>query len=208
MEYSHTGGISIQYWLNIPDSARDGMPLVIFLHGDGEINRPDALKKLKPVNFITSEYSGKPFIFIAPITTSADWISSLRVISLKGLIDKIIKDYKIDSNNIYIMGISRGAIGTWNMVDKYPNFFRAAVPISCCQYNDNKPENFLHTKILAISGNVGENGDAYYNKCMTYFVGDINKVGGNAEKKTYYGQTHSTITAAVDYNEVLSWMFS
>ena len=208
LEYSHSGGISIQYWLNIPDSARDGMPLVIFLHGDGEINRPDALKKLKPVNFITSEYSGKPFIFIAPITTSADWVSSSRVISLKGLIDKIVKDYKIDSNNIYIMGISRGAIGTWNMVDKYPNFFRAAVPISCCQYKDNKPENFLHTKILAISGNVGENGDAYYNKCMTYFVGDINKVGGNAEKKTYRGQTHSTITAAVDYNEVLSWMFS
>jgi len=151
-------------------------------------------------------YKDEPFIFIAPVTNVASWTDGTIPTSLKGLIDKTIKDYKIDTSRVYVIGFSRGAIGTWNIVDKNPKLFAAAVPVSCCPPGSNA-KNFLNTKIRAISGNVGSD-EGYYNSCMTTFVNQIKAAGGSAQKITHTGHTHGTIGGAIDYDELIKWILT
>ena len=146
------------------------------------------------------------FIFIAPVTKETSWINGSIPTSLKGLIDKTVSDFKINTKKIYIMGFSRGAIGTWNMVNLYPTFFAAAVPMSCCAPSGNVPENFIYTKIRAISGTYDPNNEGAYNNCMTSFVNKIVAAGGNATKDTYNGHSHSTISGAINYDELFDWL--
>ena len=42
-EYGEAGDY-IDYWLSVPKNAVEGMPLLIFLHGDGNMGRPESLE--------------------------------------------------------------------------------------------------------------------------------------------------------------------
>ena len=46
-------------------------------------------------------------------------------------VDAYIQDPKnqVDSKRIYVMGLSMGGYGTWDAIQRRPNFFAAAVPI-------------------------------------------------------------------------------
>lgn len=197
--YKHTNGHDFDYWINVPQDATSGMPLIVFLHGDGEVNNPNAVKNLKQVQYAKGS---KKFIFIAPVTKTTDWRSDHIQIALKGLIDKTVQDYKIDTKRIYVWGFSRGAIGTWHIVNRYPNFFAAAVPVSCCG-NGTTASNFKSTKIYAVVGSLETN----YKSCMHTLVDNINAAGGSALYWAVAGQDHGTITANFPYTEVIdNWL--
>ena len=199
LKYNHSNGQSFDYWLNVPEGATSGMPLMIFLHGDGEVNRPAAVKNLKQVKYMMSS---KKFISLAPVTKTTDWSSSKIQIGLKGLIDKTINDYKSDKKRIYVWGFSRGAIGTWNIVNRYPNFFAAASPISCCA-GGTHAKNFKTTKIWALVG--GQ--ESSYKSCMKSLVNKINNAGGSAKYTELAGQTHGSMSGAIKYKDVIdNWM--
>ena len=200
-------GFTFQYWLNVPDKATEGMPLLIFLHGGCNVHDPNAVLGYKQVNYAIKEFKGEPFIYLAPVNPTNDWHTDPNVTkALKALLDQTVKDFKIDKKRIYVMGFSMGAIEVWNIVNNYPDYFAAAVPMSCCALPNNKETNFLTTKIRAISGTVDINNEGYYNQCMTSFVNKINKAGGKADKDTYTGQSHSTISAAIKYDELFTWL--
>ena len=206
LKYSHPNGYSFDYLLRIPSNAKNDLPLIVYLHGDGEVNNPNALEYLYQIKYMKN-YTKTPFIFIAPVTKEKSWTNGSIPSSLKGLIDKTIKDYSIDKSRIYIIGFSRGAIGTWYMLNKYPNFFKAAVPVSCCppSQSDDAAKNTSYTKIMAISGDTGDS-EVVYNNCMNQFVNKINKLGGDANKVTYKGKTHYTISGAIDYDNMFGWL--
>ena len=203
--YAHPGGTSFDYWINVPINNNKGLPLVVFLHGDGQISAPNSIPHVQFVKYVKDDYVGTPFILIAPVTKRASWTDGSIPTSLKGLIDSVVSQYNVNKNKIYIAGFSRGAIGTWHMVNAYPSFFAAATPISCCPQGANA-QNFLHTKIKAISGTYDPKNEGYYNKCMTNFVNQINQAGGNAEKITHQGASHSTIGSVINYGDLFSWL--
>jgi poly(3-hydroxybutyrate) depolymerase len=180
------------------------MPLVIFLHGTGEVGNANAVNNLPQVKYMR-EYGGStpPFISIAPVGNSAKaWPTS----TVKSIVDSVAKEYESDPDRIYIWGFSLGGIGTWQTVNAYPGFFAAAIPISGCQGNA-KAANFVNTPILAISGTVGVEGQTY-GPCMKNFVNQINNSGGSAQKETYSGQSHTTLSKALRYSELFSWLLS
>ncbi|MBP5656658.1 Ig-like domain-containing protein [Candidatus Saccharibacteria bacterium] len=199
LNYKHSNGHNLDYWLNVPKGATSGMPLVIFLHGDGEVNRPAAVKNLKQVKYMMSSTK---FISLAPVTKTTDWRSSHIQLALKGLIDKTIADYKSDTKRIYVWGFSRGAIGTWHIVNRYPKFFAAAVPVSCCG-GGTTASNFKTTKIWALVGGL----ESDYKHCMKSLVNSINNAGGSAKYTELGGQTHGSMSGAINYPEVVdNWM--
>ncbi len=196
--YKHTNGHDLDYILSVPEGAHSGMPLVVYLHGDGEVNNPTRLKGLKPVQYLHATTS---VITLAPVTKTTDWSSEYIQLALKGLIDKYISEYKIDTKRVYIMGFSRGAIGTWTFVNRYPNLFAAAVPVSCC--GSISGSNYKTTKVYALAGSQESN----YIGCMKSNVNAINSAGGSAKFESVAGQTHNTITANFPYGQVIDgWM--
>ena len=200
---SPSGGVKMEYWLNVPEGAHSNGRLVMFLHGDSEVGSSSKVKGLPQVQF-PEKYQGDKYILVAPITTASDWNSSSRVVTLKAILDKVADEYKVNKDEIYITGFSRGAIGTWNLVNTYPGYFKGAMPVSCC--GNINANNFKSTRVLAISGSTGQ--DAGYINCMQANVDKILAVGGVARKITYNRYGHGETQMKMDYQEAFDWLFS
>ncbi len=206
--FNASTGRTINYYEIVPKNAKENMPLIVYLHGDGEVYNMAGIPNLPIYRFIKDTYDNEiPFVFVAPHTNVTDWISSPIPETVKSLIDSKISEYKIDTKHVIIMGASRGAIGTWNMVAKYGTFFSAACPISCPAVTSSDPNSYKNVAIYAISGDSGSQ-EAGYNSSMTDLVNRISAAGGTAIKKTYNGETHNTIAARFPNKELLIWLLT
>ena len=196
---------NINYYLYVPINSTKGMPLVIFLHGVTEKGNISAVKNLKPVTIITDgTLSGlEKFIFLAPASPSnRHWGDPTTWDNLINLIDYITSEYSIDVNRIYLTGFSAGGCGVWQLVNKYPNKFGAAVAVSCTP-SGIKYENFRNTPLYAISG-----GAENYKNGMSNVVNEINKAGGNAQFKTIPNANHIATQSSYSTRELYSWLLS
>lgn len=125
-----TRSVSLDYLLSLPDgyktSGTNKWPLMIFLHGAGErgtnidkvtVHGPPKLLKAG-TNF--------PFIVVSPQCPDDQ---SWRDEDLLALLDDAVSRHNVDTNRIYLTGLSMGGFGTWNLVTKYPERFAAIAPI-------------------------------------------------------------------------------
>jgi len=100
---------------------------VIFLHGSGSaITNINAIREVGPP-MLYEQGMDSEFVLVCPqLYADVHW----DVDRLYTLTNYIIGNYKIDSNRIYITGLSRGGFGTWEFAVSYPDLFAAVVPIS------------------------------------------------------------------------------
>lgn len=192
-QLTHTDELTgnyLDYYLYIPENAVENMPLFIFLHGDGEVGK---LSELENYGMIKQarQYFGEefPFIAIQPCTRVPSWYDQGVPETLKSLIDTVVSNYAIDPDRIILTGHSRGAIGTWYMVNTYVDYFAAAVPVSCGSHMEIDPENFKHVPIFAICGD-GDPHEQAYSYAMRQHVKSINDAGGCAELIILEGVAH------------------
>jgi len=122
------------YLLHKPKSTTTKKPLLIFLHGSGE--KGNDLEKVKvhgPLNYLQNNVLDA-YILAPQCPQEAYWESE----SLHQLIQKVIKENNnIDTNRIYLTGLSMGAWGAWNLAFAHPETFAALVPI--CGFVDRVP---------------------------------------------------------------------
>ena len=181
------------YLLTVPEAAEEGMPLIVFLHGDGQVAAPKDLLYSGILRAAKEIYGEDiPFILLQPCTRIPSWTDGSIPETLKALIDSIAEEYRVDTEKIIISGHSRGAIGTWNMVDKYPAYFSAAVPVSCPSMGFDAI-NFLDTPVRAF---VGDN----YNDYDFYGEAMVNQI----YLLLYYG-VDADITIIEDCDHASSW---
>jgi poly(3-hydroxybutyrate) depolymerase len=125
----------LPYRIFIPDNYQPSVryPLVLCLHGSGE-SGTDNIAQLQANKMATAWVDSpvqakNPCFVIAPQCPSADsWGGEIA--ALNGLLDSLSREFSIDSNQIYITGLSMGGYGTWQMITTYPHRFAAAVPMS------------------------------------------------------------------------------
>jgi predicted peptidase len=103
------------------------IPLIIFLHGSGE--RGTDVEKVKvhgPLKYVKNN-TLDAFILAPQCPENTYWESE----SLFLLIQKICKENpNIDTQRIYLTGLSMGAWGVWNLAFAHPEMFAALVPIA------------------------------------------------------------------------------
>ncbi len=196
----------MKYYQIIPDDPVENMPLIVFLHGDGESKNFKSVGSLPITKYVESKkaYQAGKFVFIAPHQSKYSWNSDGTVKTLMALIEKVSKDYKIDKNRIILTGMSRGGIGTWYIANKYPNYFAAIVPMSgSSSINGN---NFVNTPVWAIAGSAESN----YITNMKANVNKVNKAAGKniAKMEIVKGATHSTIQQSYKRLELFQWMLA
>ena len=103
------------------------MPLIVFLHGKSLSG--DSLEKLKAYGTISAIAKGKhiPAIVVAPQTPEGEgWVPS----KIMRVINSVKKMTTIDTNRIYVIGMSMGGYGTFRFVAAYPNVVAAASPMA------------------------------------------------------------------------------
>jgi predicted peptidase len=118
--------ITYNYLLHKPET-KTQKPLIIFLHGSGE--RGSDIEKIKvhgPFKYLKNN-TLEAFVLAPQCPENTYWESE----SLYQLIQKICKENtNIDTNRIYLTGLSMGAWGAWNLVFAHPEMFAAFVPIA------------------------------------------------------------------------------
>jgi predicted peptidase len=126
-----TKTLSCNYLLFLPEDygkKRQQWPLIMFLHGAGE--RGSDLNKVKvhgPPKIVENK-KDFPFIVVSPQCPEEDWWTD-KIEVLINLLDDIVARYKVDTERIYLTGLSMGGFGTWSLASEYPERFAAIAPI-------------------------------------------------------------------------------
>lgn len=205
------GSNGMSYILHVPEGATNNMPLVVFMHGQGETNSVNAVKNtpaVKAMDNATAYPASNSFIAISPVQPD-DAFSAAKVFTrTKALIDEVAEAYQVDKSRIYIIGFSMGAAHTWCMVNQYPGLFSAAVPVSLspkydCAGSGPTASNFKNTKVWAMCG-----GSEDYAKKTQSFVNEINDAGGSAKFSKVGNANHSQVQGQLNYSDIFSWLLA
>jgi pimeloyl-ACP methyl ester carboxylesterase len=131
-------------------------PLIIYLHGGSD--RGTDLNKLYSNGIPDQIYRGRefPFVIIAPqcpehIRFSTDnWFGNFY--------KEITAKYRIDTNRVYLTGVSLGGSGTWYIAAKYSDKFAAIAPMSGftshLDFIDNNIDKLIDIPIWAFHGKI------------------------------------------------------
>jgi poly(3-hydroxybutyrate) depolymerase len=108
-------------------------PLVLCLHGAGERgDNPSAVKNnsMATVWARDSNQTRWPcFIVVPQCPTNGWWTNSNIMLTVNDIVDSLLIEFSIDTNRMYVTGLSMGGYGTWDLVVRFPNKFAAAVPL-------------------------------------------------------------------------------
>lgn len=106
----------------------DKMPLIVWLHGSGEVGMSDELFAQRGAILVLQnwELQGFPAYILCPHLVgngyNNSWNNQYSKENLLNLIDYFIDEYSIDENRIYIIGHSLGAQGALYMTQKDDRF--------------------------------------------------------------------------------------
>src|SRR5579885_209854 len=158
LTFNDASGSKMTYYLYIPTGYNPGQkyPLVLLLHGGGEVakanataqqNRDVLLKQYYVQVWISPAIQQKwpSFILVPQVMAPDRWVNvpastgsytmtsqpsnSLRM--AKEILDWVQQQYKgIDSHRLYVTGLSMGGYGTWEAIERWPNYFAAAAPLA------------------------------------------------------------------------------
>lgn len=124
---------STQYYLYTPSDLEPGKkyPLAIFLHGCcGQDYTATLRNTVDPPARMWHNFGENtqeiPTYIIAP-KTSRGW--NQHIDNLKAVIDDLIEQQQVDPQRLYITGFSMGGAGTISFLQKYPEYFAAALPM-------------------------------------------------------------------------------
>ena len=130
-EKTITKTLTCKYLLFLPEGYGEKdkrWPLILFLHGAGE--RGEDLNKVKvhgPPKIVEKK-KDFPFIVVSPQCPKDVWWNE-KVEVLINLLDEIEARYNVDTERVYLTGLSMGGYGTWALGSKYPERFAAVAPI-------------------------------------------------------------------------------
>lgn len=201
-------------------------PLVLFLHGAGERGSDNEAQLQHGANMFTNPVNQEKhptFALFPQCPTNFFWAPVNRggakdesffpsnaaitpvLQSVKELLDNFIDNNPIDRNRIYIMGLSMGGMGTFDMVCRYPELFAAAIPI-CGGVNTQRLEQIeTSTSFRIYHGDadpvvpVSFSRDAY----ITLKAKNV-----SVEYIEFPGVDHNSWTPAFNMPDFMEWLFS
>ncbi|HVY30207.1 MAG TPA: hypothetical protein VHB79_26805 [Polyangiaceae bacterium] len=117
-ETAETTG-NLHYLLSLPhgyDKAKGKWPVVVFMHGIGEVNASasdstlSALTKHSLPRMVEDPMFQYPFIVISPQINSDGWVNHAAEIG--AALDRVETEFNGDPNREYLTGLSYGGVGT------------------------------------------------------------------------------------------------
>ena len=177
-------GLDIPYYVYTPDYGRDvtGTPTTLWMHGSASSESGWLTNGLTSI--IYNQEATPEGTVIMPYIANHEAPGLEK--ALKNLTDNVVADTNGDTNKITVAGHSYGGIVTYRMVNAYPDYFAAAIPISG---SGKVTDAFSDTKTWIFNG-TGENGGSTSYAAASNAERNINSVGGTV-KLTGLGAGHS-----------------
>ena len=217
--YTNARGETMPYLLFVPEGydKTKQYPLVLWLHGGGM--RGNDLKLLlsrgneQGIGYLAraDNQARYPSFIIAPqCPINRSWGDShseqptAEMTMVLEILDKVRQDYRVDSHRLYVMGMSLGGYGTWDIITRRPNAFAAAVPI-CGGGNPSKASLIAKTPIWAFHGDQDQSVNVSESRRM---IAALKKAGGQPRYTEYKGVGHDSWVPAFKEPDFLSWIFA
>ena len=203
-EKTITKALSCKYLLFLPDSygeKEQRWPMILFLHGAGE--RGDDLRKVKKHGppKIVEKQKDFPFVVVSPQCPAGDWWTD-KVEVLINLLDDIVSRYDVDTDRIYLTGLSMGGYGTWTLAAAHPDRFAAIAPIC----GGGKRFMALTLKDVPVWAFHGAKDRVVPLKESEEMVEAIKARGGQAKLTVYPEANHDSWTATYNNQELYDWL--
>lgn len=125
-------GSKTPFTLYVPDSYDPGKasPLILALHDGGRMDFQYYGQGFLE-GWIQPALGDLDAIVVAPDAISRKgWGAKVNEDAVIRLLDRIHEELKIDSNKTLVAGYSMGGHGTWFFANKFPDRFKAAIPIA------------------------------------------------------------------------------
>ncbi len=118
------------YYLYLPGnySTDRDWPLIVFLHG--YVPSITVLDPWLPSSEVFQAADQAGCIFLVPYGRRNTDFQGIGEVDVLRSIREVERLYSIDQRHIYLMGVSMGGMGTWNLALRHPGRFAAAAPIS------------------------------------------------------------------------------
>jgi predicted peptidase len=120
------------------------------------------------------------------------------------LVDTMVQKLPVDMNRIYVTGISMGGYGTWDIIQRRPSFFAAAVPV--CGGGDANQAPVLKDLPIWTFHNKGD--DVVKSKRSSDMIAAIKKAGGKPRYTEYDVAGHNCWDTTYNDMEMYKWLFA
>ena len=114
------------FWLSVPDTydtLQEKIPVIVFLHGHSLCGND--LNRVRRYGCLDAISMGRDInaLIIAPQNPGGPWNAQ----KVNNVIDWVQARYAMDTNRIYVIGMSMGGYGTFQYVGTYPDRVAAAM---------------------------------------------------------------------------------
>ena len=195
-------------------------PLVVFFHGAGE-RGTDNFNQMRHgiANILSRSEKTEPcFVLAGQVPNGQQWVDtpwgardhrmpenpSKPMALLIELLKKTMAERPIDPRRVYVAGVSMGGYGTWDLVQRFPDLFAAAMP--CCGGGDVQlAERLKGVPIWAFHGDRDGIVPFVRSRLMSAAIW---RAGGNLRYTEFRGVGHNSWNPAYnDWDVRLKWLF-
>jgi predicted peptidase len=138
------------------------------------------------------------FVLLAPQCPKDQWWSSDSLIKL---LDETVHKYAVDTNRIYLTGLSMGGFGTWGLACAHPERFAAIAPIC----GGGEPDMACNLKDVPVWAFHGARDETVPLRKSQDMVEAVSACGGDAKLTVYPEAGHDSWTQTYDNQELYDW---
>jgi predicted peptidase len=226
---SDSGQMPYRLLMPAGDTARRRYPLVLMLHGAGERGSDNTaqLKHGASLFLQPALRSRYPAFVVFPQCPADSYWSNVHIqrdssgryrqlvfhddsrptpamYLLERLLDSLVQALPVDTNRMYVGGLSMGGMGTFELVGRHPGWFAAAFPI-CGGADTLSAVRLTLPRWWLFHGLADEVVPAHHSQRM---VEALEKVGVQARASFYPGVGHNSWDKAFADPQLLPWLFS
>ena len=216
--FKDAAGHALKYRLCRPSGydSRTHYPLVLFLHGaagsgDDNTRQFNGGNEVPPLALSCQEtQTNYPCFVLVPQCPRTDsWANygsrpAETVRLTLGAIDSLKGEFSIDPQRLYLVGVSMGGRGVWDVAMRFPRTFAAAVPI-CAAGDPAGVSAITGLPIWCFHGASDPLVNVNYARAM---ISALRKAGGHPRYTEYPGVGHDVYKNAFKEPDLLPWLFA
>jgi len=216
-------GGRLSYRLSRPPNEETGRryPLLVFLHGAGERGTDNRRQLTHAEKLVAAGERRRihPCFVVAPQCppdrrwVEVDWSApshdmpaepSVPLGLVLELVERLATDLPVDDERLYWVGLSMGAFGVWDVVQRRPDLVTAAVPV-CGGGDPALAGRLTDVPLWVFHGDEDTTVPTSRSRAMVQAIG---MAGGEPVYTELAGVGHDAWTPAFARDDLLDWLFA
>lgn len=221
--YAAANGHDLKYRVMSPEAVENGQkyPVVVFLHGAGERGDDNTAQLVHVVKELATDEMRERYpcyVVVPQCPKEQKWVEvdwsletskmpetpSAPLGAVKEVLSNMENELPVDSQRIYVCGLSMGGYGTWDCIQRWPEQFAAAIPI-CGGGDPAFAKNFVDMPVWVFHGDADNAVNVNRSREM---VEKLRELGSGVIYTEYPGVGHDSWTMTAKNRLTWDWLFA